>query len=86
MIKKPYDFTFASLMVGQPARPIWSLCAWSKAGQAWIDDHRREYEEFTQYGVAVTKSEVQDLLNAVANADLTIAGMDISHRKQGDLL
>ena len=86
MIRKPYDFTFCSLVVGQPARPIWSLCAWSKAGHAWIDEHRAVYERFTDYGVCCTKSEVQQLLNDVANAGLTIAGMDISHRKQGSLL
>ena len=86
MIKKPYDFTFCSLMVDRPPRPIWSLCAWSTAGQNWIKEHRRVYERFSDCCVCVAKSEVQALLNDVANSDLTIAGMNITHRKQGELL
>ena len=85
-MKPRYDFTFCNLMVGQPKRPIWTLCAWSRAGQKWIDSHRKQYDRFTHYGISVDKEGVQSLLDAIANADLQIAGMDISHRKQRSLL
>ena len=86
MNRPSYDFTFCSLMVGQPKRPVWTLCAWSKAGQSWVDKHRKEYKRFTDYGIWVDKKGIQPLLDAVANDDLQIAGMDLSHRKQGEML
>ena len=86
MIKKPYDFTFCSLMIGQPPRSVWTLCAWSKAGKEWLEQHASEYEEFSYCCLRIGKGAIKGLLTKLAHANLTIAGMDLEHRKQGDLL
>ena len=73
-MKLKYDFTFCHLMIDQPARPVWFLCAWSRAGHAWIYEHCHEYEQFSEYCITVAHGEKQDLLSAVAEAGLRIAG------------
>ena len=86
MIKKPYDFTFCSLVIGQPPRAVWTLCAWSKAGQDYLTSHASEHEEFSDTCLLIAKEAIKGLLTDIAHADLTIAGMDLEWRKQGNLL
>ena len=88
MIKtaKVYDFTFCSLVIGRSPEAVWTLCAWSKAGKAWIEQHSGQHEQFSDCCLLIAKEAIKGLLTDIAHADLTIAGMDLTHRKQEPLL